>query len=81
MSALFAKWKTVYTVLIVLLVSTFALSSIGNTGTDAQNDSDPNNWIGSLFWVAFGLTLLVTIAYTVGLLVSRMRGRSAVARG
>lgn len=72
MTAIFAKWKTVYAVLAVALVSTFALSGVGQSRNEAERAASDTAWIGTIFWVAFGITVLVLVIYTVALLIHRV---------
>jgi hypothetical protein len=63
MQRLFERPKVVYVVLVVMIVGFFALSAVGNTG-----DKDTNvTWIGNVGWAMFGVSLLLTIVYTVAL--------------
>lgn len=81
MQRLFARPKLVYVGLVVALVAFFALSAVGNTGTDAQNKASSVGWIGNIGWAMFMLSVLATILYSVALLVRTImrRRRSSVA--
>lgn len=81
MQRLFERPKAVYVGLVVGIVAFFALSAVGNSGTDAQNKASSVGWIGSIGWVLFLLTVLATILFTVALVVRSFlrRRRSATA--
>ena len=81
MARLFARPKLVYVGLVVALVAFFALSAVGNTGTDAQNKASNVSWIGDIGWTMFMLSVLATILYSIALLVRTIvrRRRSSVA--
>ena len=69
MSRVFDRPKVAYTVLVVAAVAFFALSAVGNTGTDAENAASGVTWIGNIGWFLFLTTILAFIVYTVALLV------------
>jgi uncharacterized membrane protein len=71
----FERPKLTYVVLVVAIVGFFALSAVGNTGTDAQNKSSSVGWIGSLGWTMFLVSILATIVYSAVLLVRARRRR------
>ena len=71
MSRVFDRPKLAYTVLVVAAVAFFALSAVGNTGTDAQNAASGVTWIGNIGWALFLATILAFVVYTVALLVVR----------
>ena len=75
MSRLFDRPKVTYTALVVLMVGLFALSAVGNNGTDAENKASGVTWIGNIGWAGFMLTVLATILYTLALVVRAMRSR------
>lgn len=75
MSQLMARPKKVYLVTAVTIVLMFALSAVGHSGTDAQNDASSVGWIGSIGWVGFLLALLFVIVYTVVLVAHRVLRR------
>lgn len=82
MQRLFERPKVVYVALVVAIVGFFALSAVGNSGTDAQNKASSVGWIGDIGWTMFLLTILATIVYTVALVVRvvlRRRRSSAAA--
>jgi len=81
MQRVFARPKLVYVGLVVALVAFFALSAVGNSGTDAQNKASSVGWIGDIGWALFMLSVLATILYTIALLVRTIvrRRRSSVA--
>jgi hypothetical protein len=79
MQSLFAKPKAVYTVLVVAMVGLFALSAVGNTGEGAkQRDDGWKDVVGGIGWWGFCLAFLLTIGFSVALLVRRTR-RSRIA--
>jgi DMSO/TMAO reductase YedYZ heme-binding membrane subunit len=69
MQRLFERPKVVYVGLVVAIVAFFALSAVGNTGTDAQNKASGVTWIGDIGWAMFLVSILATILYTVALVV------------
>jgi len=69
MQRVFARPKLVYVGLVVALVAFFALSSVGNSGTDAQNKASSVGWIGDIGWALFMVSVLATILYSIALLV------------
>lgn len=69
MQRLFERPKVVYVGLVVAIVAFFALSAVGNTGTDAQNKASGVTWIGDIGWAMFLISILATILYTVALVV------------
>ena len=69
MQRLFGRPKVVYVALVVAIVGFFALSAVGNTGTDAQNKASGVTWIGNIGWAMFMLSILATVVYTVALAV------------
>lgn len=75
MPALLSRPKTVYLLLGVAIVAFFALSAVGHTGTSGENEASSVAWIGSIGWAGFLLSLLALIAYSLGLLVHRLRTR------
>jgi uncharacterized membrane protein len=81
MQRVFERPKVVYVVLVVAIVGFFALSSVGNSGTDAQNKASGVTWIGDIGWAMFLISILATILYTVALVVRsvvrRRRGAAA----
>lgn len=81
MQRIFDKPKFVYVGLVVAIVGFFALSAVGNTGTDAQNKASGVTWIGNIGWAMFLISILATILYTVALvvrtIVRRRRGAAA----
>ena len=81
MQRLFARPKVVYVGLVVAIVAFFALSAVGNTGTDAQNKASGVTWIGNIGWAMFLISILATILYSVALAVRgiarRRRGATA----
>jgi len=80
MQRVFARPKLVYVGLVVALVAFFALSAVGNSGTDAQNKASSVGWIGDIGWALFMLSVLATILYTIALLVRTIvRRRRSVA--
>ena len=81
MQRIFEKPKFVYVGLVVAIVGFFALSAVGNTGTDAQNKASGVTWIGNIGWAMFLISILATILYTVALVVRTImrRRRSAAA--
>ena len=80
MQRVFERPKMVYVGLVVAIVGFFALSAVGNTGTDAQNKASGVTWIGNIGWAMFMISILATILYTVALVVrSVMRRRRGAA--
>ena len=81
MQRMFERPKVVYVALVVGIVAFFALSAVGNNGTDAQNKASGVTWIGNIGWALFLLTILSTVLYTVALviraLLRRRRGAAA----
>ena len=81
MERVFARPKVVYVGLVVAIVAFFALSAVGNSGTDAQNKASGVTWIGNIGWAMFLISILATILYTVALvvraIVRRRRGAAA----
>jgi uncharacterized membrane protein YhaH (DUF805 family) len=75
MRKIFNRPKVTYVVLVVAIVGFFALSAVGNTGTDAQNAKSGVTWIGNIGWAMFMLSILATILYTVALVVRAARNR------
>lgn len=69
MQRLFERPKVVYVGLVVAIVAFFALSAVGNTGTDAQNKASGVTWIGDIGWAMFLVSIVATILYTVALVV------------
>lgn len=64
--------KKTYAVLGTLLVAFWFLSGIGQ----GEGDSEAMSNVGTVFWVSFGVTILLTLAYTLGLGVrALMRSR------
>jgi hypothetical protein len=51
-----------YRVLLPLLVVAFAVSAAGGDKTPSEGGT---YWIGALGWVAFGVLLVATVAFTV----------------
>jgi uncharacterized membrane protein YhaH (DUF805 family) len=70
-----ASPKKTYLILAVTLVASFALSAVGHSGTDAQNDASSVGWIGNIGWIVFMLAILAVLLYTVALGISRLRRR------
>ena len=80
MQRIFERPKLVYVGLVVAIVGFFALSAVGNSGTDAQNKASGVTWIGDIGWAMFLISILATILYTVALVVrSIVRRRRGVA--
>jgi len=81
MQRIFERPKFVYVGLVVAIVGFFALSAVGNNGTDAQNKASGVTWIGDIGWAMFLISILATILYTVALvvrsIVRRRRGAAA----
>ena len=79
MQRIFERPKLVYVGLVVAIVGFFALSAVGNSGTDAQNKASGVTWIGDIGWAMFLISILATILYTVALVVRTFvrRRRSA----
>ena len=81
MQRIFERPKLVYVGLVVAIVGFFALSAVGNSGTDAQNKASGVTWIGDIGWAMFLISILATILYTVALvvrsIVRRRRGAAA----
>ena len=75
MRKIFDRPKATYVVLVVAIVGFFALSAVGNTGTDAENAKSGVTWIGNIGWAMFMLSILATILYTVALAVRAARHR------
>jgi hypothetical protein len=75
MRRVFERPRVTYVVLVVAIVGFFALSAVGNNGTDAQNKASGVTWIGDIGWAMFMLSILVTVLYTVVLLVRTLRRR------
>lgn len=69
MQRLFDRPKVVYVGLVVAIVAFFALSAVGNTGTDAQNKASGVTWIGNIGWAMFLISIVATILFTVALIV------------
>ena len=69
MQRVFDRPKVVYVGLVVAIVGFFALSAVGNTGTDAQNKASGVTWIGDIGWAMFLISILATVLYTVALVV------------
>lgn len=72
MRGLFDKPKVVYGILVPLLVGLWFLSGVGGERTP----SDPGALyrIGAIAWFFFGLTLVITVVYTVTLLIRQLTG-------
>lgn len=71
MQRIFSRPKPTYVGLVVAIVGFFALSGIG------QGDKSTSwTWLGDTGWALFLVSILVTILYTVGLLVRVSRGRT-----
>jgi hypothetical protein len=80
MQRVFDRPKIVYVGLVVAIVAFFALSAVGNSGTDAQNKASGVTWIGDIGWTLFLLSILATILYSLALVVrsiGRRRSRAA----
>jgi uncharacterized membrane protein YhaH (DUF805 family) len=75
MQRVFERPKVVYVVLVVAIVGFFALSAVGNNGTDAQNKASGVTWIGNIGWAMFMISILATILYTVALVVRTIARR------
>ena len=71
--------KAVYATLAVAIVGLFALSAVGNTNDAHKATHGAEYWIGAIGWFGFLLALLLTILYTVAVLVSSVRGRRRAA--
>ncbi len=68
----------VYRVLLPLLVAAFALSFVGKENSPSEGGT---YWVGASGWFAFGVLLLVTIAFSVVVAIralARSRRGSAV---
>lgn len=52
MTALLSQPKKVYALLAVSTVLLFALSAVGNSGTEAENKASNVGWIGAIGWLA-----------------------------
>lgn len=79
MQRIFSRPKVTYVVLVVAIVGFFALSAVGNSGTDAENAKSGVTWIGNTGWFLFLLSILTTILYTVALAIRAIRRRRAAA--
>jgi len=80
MQRVFERPKVVYVGLVIAIVGFFALSAVGNTGTDAQNKASGVTWIGNIGWAMFMISILATILYSVALVVRTVvRRRRGVA--
>lgn len=71
----FERPKVSYVVLVVAIVGFFALSAVGNSGTDAQNKASSVGWIGDIGWTMFLISILATIVYSAVLVVRTWRRR------
>jgi len=72
------KPSRVYRVVLPLLVVAFALSFLGSDTTPSDGGT---YWIGASGWFAFGVLLLVTVVFSLGVAiraVARPRKRSEV---
>ncbi len=72
------KPSRVYRVLLPLLVVAFALSFVGRESSPSEGGT---YWVGASGWFAFGVLLLVTIAFSVVVSIralARCRKGSAV---
>lgn len=63
----------VYQVVLPLLVVAFALSFVGRDNTPSEGGA---YWIGASGWFAFGVLLLLTLAFTVAVAVRGVARRS-----
>ena len=79
MQRVFERPKVVYVGLVIAIVGFFALSAVGNTGTDAQNKASGVTWVGNIGWAMFMVSILATVVYTVALLVHVARRRRGAA--
>ena len=75
MQRLFERPKVVYVVLVVAIVGFFALSAVGNSGTEAQNKASGVEWVGNIGWAMFLLSILATLLYTIALVVRALARR------
>ncbi|MBV9485607.1 MAG: hypothetical protein JO246_06070 [Frankiaceae bacterium] len=75
MRRLFDRPGVTYTTLVVAMVILFGLSAVGNSGSDAQNAKSSVGWIGAIGWFGFLLTILATVAFSLALVVRRIRRR------
>jgi len=75
MRKIFERPKVTYVVLVVAIVGFFALSAVGNNGTDAENAKSGVTWIGNIGWAMFLLSILATVLYTIALAVRAARSR------
>jgi hypothetical protein len=75
MQRVFERPKVTYTGLVVLMVALFALSAVGNNGTDAENKASGVTWIGNIGWAGFMLTVLATILFSIALAIRAVRSR------
>ncbi len=72
------KPSRVYRVVLPLLVVAFALSFVGRQSTPSEGGT---YWVGASGWFAFDVLLLVTLAFTVAVViraVARSRKRPEV---
>lgn len=75
MSSFLWQPKKVYALLAISIVVLFALSAVGNSGTEAENDASNVAWIGAIGWFGFLICLLLVILYSLALLVRRLTHR------
>lgn len=75
MQRIFNRPRVTYVVLVVAIVGFFALSAVGNTGSDAENAKSGVTWIGDIGWAMFLLSILATILYSIALLVRTLLRR------
>jgi hypothetical protein len=73
MQRIFDRPKVTYVVLVVAMVGLFALSAVG------QSDGSSLAWIGATGWFGFMLAVLLTIVYSVALVVRSLRRRRTTA--
>ncbi len=62
----------IYKVLLPLLAVAFAVSAVGNDKTPSEGGT---YWIGASGWVAFGVLLVATVAFTVVVAIQTVSGR------
>ena len=77
MRGLLDRWKTVYLAAIPVVIGLFALSAVGNTGSDKENAKNSLAWLGGIGFFGMVLTVLALVMFTVALGVRRVRGGAA----